>query len=200
MPGPSDLADPCNLCLAKRIMECYGISEVESPEKFSLKAWNGTAVHEKLERDMPQVYAHGAREITVTIADIEGLGVIRGHIDLYLEHIATVTDYKTTDLDKLAKYRSFGVPERHKGQTMLYLYGLIREGKPADTATLAYIPRDSNRTSDIWVVSCAYQEAVAVALLERFRKLVEVVRSGATDGLASHPDCFVCNVQPFLTH
>jgi hypothetical protein len=181
-------------------MECYGYSEVDDPRKFSLKAWNGTAVHQKIERDLPRVYAHAQHEITVTIAEIPGLGTIKGHIDLYLPKLATLTDIKTTDMKKLAVYRAAGVPHAHQGQTMLYLYGLREEGKPADTATLAYIPRDSNRLSDIWVTSCAYRHDIAVGLLNRTRQIVEVVRSGDTSALMSDQDCYVCHVQPLLRH
>lgn len=198
LPGPSDLANPCDVCVARKIIESQGISEGEQPGNFSLKAWNGTAVHQKIERDLPGIYGHAEQEITVTIAHIEGLGTIKGHIDIYFPRMATITDVKTTDMKKLAVYRATRVPHSHEGQTMLYLYGLRKSGRKADTATLAYIPRDSNRLSDIWVASCAFREDIAVALLNRTRHLVEVVRSGDTSALASDPDCFVCHVQPKL--
>jgi hypothetical protein len=201
LPGPSDLADPCDVCLARKISLALGYTTAPSDTKnFSLKAWNGTAVHQKIERDLPRIYGHAEQEITVEIEDVEGLGLVKGHIDLYVRSQATMTDWKTTDLKKLAVYRSTGVPASHFGQTMLYMLGLRRSGRPANVATLAYIPRDSNKTSDIWVASCSFREDIALGLLERARQLTALVRSGETSTLRHDDACFVCTVQPRLRH
>ena len=210
LPGPSDLANPCDLCVARRIAASFGISlspESSGSNSFSLKAWVGTSIHQKLERDLPRIYPRGDRmnpnfyqEVTVTIGEIPGLGTIKGHTDLYLPKVATVVDWKTSDIKKIKVYQTAGVPASHAGQTMLYLRGLRNSGKPADTAVLVYIPRDSNKVSDIWVASCAYQDTIATGLLNRAQNLVEVVRSGQTGNLASDPDCYVCHVQHRIRH
>jgi hypothetical protein len=199
LPGPSDLADPCDVCLARKIAASCGISDPTARERnFSLKAWNGTAVHQKIEHDLPHVYPHAEQELTVEIEEVEGLGLIKGHVDLYLPAYRTMTDWKTTDLRKLKMYQLSGVPSSHFGQTMLYMLGLKRSGREVDTATLAYIPRDSNKISDIWVASCSFREDVAVGLLERARRLTAVVRSGEAGSLVPEAGCFPCTVQPNL--
>jgi hypothetical protein len=199
MPGPSDLADPCDVCVAHKIALTCGMAiEKSSGKNFSLKAWNGTSVHQKIERDLPRVYPHAEQEITVEVGEVEGLGLIKGHVDLYLPLQKAMCDWKTTDLKKLNVYRTSGVPSSHFGQTMLYMHGLRRSNRETEVATLAYIPRDSNKTSDIWVASCSFREDVALGLLERARELTALVRSGETGGLQPDQGCFVCMVQPRL--
>lgn len=201
LPGPSDLADPCDVCLARKIALAMGHADPSpSKENFSLKAWNGTAVHQKIERDLPRVYAHAEQEITVEVAEIEGLGVVKGHVDLYVPAQRVMTDWKTTDMKKLMVYRSTGVPASHFGQTMLYMLGLRRCDRPVDVATLVYIPRDSNKASDIWVASCSFREDIALGLLERTRKLASLIRSGDASALQPDDGCFVCTVQPRLRY
>lgn len=198
MPGPSDLANPCDLCTARRIASSCNISFPSVRDNFSLKAWVGTAAHEKLERDLPQVYPHARQEITVRIAEIDGLGVIKGHIDLDLPKRLSMCDFKTTDMKKLRAIRTTSVPLSHFGQTMLYMLGLERSGNARKYATLAYIPRDSSKRSDIWVASCSYRKDVAVGLLNRTKDLVSRLRAGDVEAFESDATCFVCHVQPRL--
>lgn len=205
--GPSDLSDPCDLCVARKIASVCGLPVQSQSRGFSLKAWIGTAIHQKLERDMTRVYPRGDRsdpnfyqEVTATIGEVPGLGIVRGHIDLLLPRRALVVDYKTADLYRIDKYRKRGVPSSHAGQTMLYLRGVRNSGRAARMAALVYIPRDSDKISDIWIASCSYQDHMATGLLNRAQNLVEVVRSGQTSGLVSDPDCFVCHVQHRIRH
>lgn len=104
-PGPSDLADKCDLCVARKIAASLGMG-THIERGFSLKAWNGTAVHKKLEDDLPSVYAHAEQEITVDVADIPGIGLVRGHVDVFLPRKKTLIDYKTTDMKKLKGYQT----------------------------------------------------------------------------------------------
>jgi hypothetical protein len=91
-----------------------------------------------------------------------------------------------------------GVPQEYMGQTMLYLYGLRAMGREADYAVLAFIPRDSNKVSDIWVASCAYRPEVAQAVINRAAHLASLVRSGRLNELSAHPECFPCSIRPRL--
>lgn len=111
-PGPSDLADKCDLCVARKIASSLGMG-THTERGFSLKAWNGTAVHEKLERDLPAVYNHAEREITVDVADIPGIGLVRGHVDVFLPRKKTLVDYKTTDMKKLKGYQTQASPSAY---------------------------------------------------------------------------------------
>lgn len=246
-PGPSDLADKCDLCVARKISASMGLG-THTDRGFSLKAWLGTAVHEKLERDLPEIYAHAEQEITVDVADIPGVGKVVGHVDVFLPRKRTLVDWKTTDMKKLVNYQkqagpgsyvhgltapereelamlktmdragvlqesetgrlvmlmakstehTGGVPQEYMGQTMLYLYGLRAMGREADYAVLAFIPRDSNNVSDIWVASCAYRPEVAQGVINRAAHLASLVRSGKIGELTAHPECFPCSIRPRL--
>lgn len=111
-PGPSDLANKCDVCVAKKIATSLGLGH-HSDGGFSLKAWLGTAVHEKLERDLPLIYRHAEREITVTIGEVPGIGLVKGHVDLFLPKKRSAVDYKTTDMKKLKGYRTGAGPSAY---------------------------------------------------------------------------------------
>lgn len=111
-PGPSDLADKCDFCVARKIAASLGLAD-GGDRGFSLKAWLGTAVHEKLERELPKIYPNAELEITVRLGDIPGLGEVVGHVDLYFPDKAAINDWKTTDLDKLKKYRTAAGPSAY---------------------------------------------------------------------------------------
>lgn len=117
-PGPSDLADKCDLCVARKISAFLGLGS--SPDRgFSQKAWLGTAIHEKLERDLPSLYKHGEQEITVDVADIPGIGLVRGHVDLFLPKKRTAVDWKSTDVKKLKAYQTEAGPSAYvQGMTI----------------------------------------------------------------------------------
>lgn len=200
MVGPSDLSDPCNLCLARKLAALCGVPVDHPKRTFSHKAWLGTAMHQKLETGLPLVYAKGEesnpryhQELSVPIGSIPGLGDVHGHFDLYVRD--SIVDYKTADLHRIEKYRKEGVPNSHNGQTKLYLKGVNACGSPGRYAVLVYIPRDSSSLSDIWVASDSADESLADSLLGRAQRLTEMVRSGNISELVSHTDCFVCNVQ-----
>lgn len=195
LPGPSDLANSCDLCLARRLASSCGVDMSQPPRRFSLKAWVGTAMHQKLESDLPKVYPYAEQEITVPIETVPHLGAVKGHVDAFFPRKRTMGDWKSTDMKKLDRIMKFGVPSSHFGQTMLYMYGLKKKGLKCDYATLTYIPRDSDDTSSIWVASCAYREDVAVGLLNRTRSLIDRLKDGDVGSLQSDPDCFVCHVQ-----
>lgn len=195
LPGPSDLANPCDLCVARRLADSCGIDMKQAARYFSLKAWVGTSMHQKLENDLPPVYPYAEQEITVPIEVITGLGAVKGHVDAFFPKKKTMGDWKSTDMKKLDRIMQYGVPPSHFGQTMLYMYGLKKRGLDCEYATLTYIPRDSEKVSDIWVASCAYREDVAVGLLNRTRSLLDRLKLGDVGSMLSDPDCYVCNVQ-----
>lgn len=146
-PGPSDLADKCDVCVAKKIATSLGLGG-GNDRGFSLKAWLGTAVHEKLEHDVERIYPHAEQEITVEIGEVPGLGMIKGHIDVYLPRKLAIVDWKTTDLKKLKDYQSSANPsaytlgltaqERAELEELQAMErgGLLQEGQMARLVTL----------------------------------------------------------------
>ncbi|MER6605808.1 hypothetical protein ABT282_07795 [Streptomyces sp. NPDC000927] len=203
MPGPSDLANQCDVCLADKIAQALGIDSGATQGHIYVKTWIGTAMHEKLEQSLPKVYDGANLEITVDIENISGLGLVSGHVDVHLPEVSSINDYKSADLlgsFGLKKMRQAGVKVAYVWQTMLYLYGLRRAGMPADWANLTFIPRDSRNSSEVWTATCAYMDHVAVFALERAKSLVDVVRFDRRHTLK--PDkqtpCFTCVILPRL--
>lgn len=111
-PGPSDLSSKCDVCVAKKIASSLGLGE-HGDSGFSLKAWIGTAIHEKLERELKFVYPHAEQEITVEIGNIPGVGLVKGHIDVYLPRKRAINDWKTSDKKKIEKYKSQAGPNAY---------------------------------------------------------------------------------------
>lgn len=195
--GPSDLADPCDYCLGTNFRDSVAedtefVSAESTKRGFSLKAWNGTAVHEKLEREMPLPESEAQREISVPIGEIPNYGLVKGHIDLYLSTMGVWVDYKTIDKAKLKRVRLDGPPERHIRQKMMYGYGLRAAGYRATASTLVYIPRDSNNVNDIWAVTAPYSEEWALDSLDRAERIWKEVQSAGVSELTSDADCYVC--------
>lgn len=94
--GPSEIASTCDYCVGRALTRKYPEYWWEHApfrEGHSHKAWIGTAIHEKLDRD----HSEGRKEGRVFITHLEGYGDIHGHCDLYQEQ--TVVDYKGLPLD-----------------------------------------------------------------------------------------------------
>jgi hypothetical protein len=133
--GPSDLADKCDLCVGRKIAASLHMG---SPpvRNFSMKAWNGTAVHEKMERDLPSLYSGAELEVTIDVAHVPGIGLIRGHADLYLPRKKTLVDYKTTDLKKLKGYQKDAGPGSYTQGMSATEREVLRDLKKRDRAGL----------------------------------------------------------------
>lgn len=195
--GPSDLGDPCDLCLASKMARHGPLAVGQGRDSgFSLKAWVGTAVHEKLERDIELPAEMVKLEERVFIHTIAGYGDIHGHIDLQLALLGIVNDYKTCDMDGdygLKKIKLNGPPWKHVVQLMLYGYGVRKAGGKADHMTLTYIPRDNNSVDNIYVVAAEYHENIALEALARAESIWAKLVAGESD-FSSDSDCFVCKM------
>lgn len=196
--GPSDIGDPCDACLAAKFKASGEEREFKHDEyqrKFSLKAWIGTAVHEKLEADfvLPEVQ----RERKYDIWEIPGYGMVRGGIDDFYEDLGVWWDYKTIDMSKLRKVKLDGVPESHSRQQMLYGYGLRQAGYNVRASVIVYIPRDSNSIKNIHTVISPYNHEWALETMARAERIWEQVSSSGVTEFESHPDCYPCNAYFF---
>lgn len=192
--GPSDLGDPCDLCLASKMARRGPLAVGGGRDSgFSLSAWVGTAMHEKLEKDIDLPEGHILCEEKVFIANIPGYGDIYGHIDVQFLLMGIWNDYKSAKVKDIHGYKLDGVPEKHGIQLMTYGYGLRNAGRKADYAALTYIPRDNNNPDEIWVATAEYNEQVAIDALERAESIWKRLQSGETD-FNSHSDCFVCKM------
>lgn len=192
MPGPSDLSDTCDFCVVEKLTDL--INGVFSRiNRVSLKAWIGTAVHEKMEREIVKTGVKYESEIKVHVCTIPGLGKISGHVDLYLPHIEAVVDYKTVKKVDIDRFRLEGVPLKHVGQTMMYGYGVRRSQRSVKRVVLVYIPREgSNNPEDTWVVSAPYNESIALGRINRVSRLLDKIAAGDVSDVTPEEGCFVC--------
>lgn len=217
--GPSELGDSCDFCLGLALTRKYPEYRpggIESRDSFSLKAWTGTAVHEKLEDSLSVLEATEEGppwyqlmlEPEIPVWELEHYGTITGHVDmvymLWHERPETlhqapdytcVVDHKTIDKDKLRRMRLSGaVPDKHVFQDNIYGYGLEHYVgvRPSDVG-LHFIPRDSNSAEDIWACFDRYRPEVAETALERLEDVWHRVRHGNLMELTRDYDtCFNC--------
>jgi hypothetical protein len=198
--GPSDLGDPCDLCLASK-MARHGPLTVGGSRNtgFSLKAWIGTAVHEKLERDLELPEEFAVKEEKIHIATLADYGEIVGHVDVQFTPVFTAVDYKTCDMDGpygLKKIKLDGPPLKHVRQIMTYGYGLRKAGRDIRYVCLVYIPRDNNNPDNIYEVSAEYDEQIALDTLARAESIWAQLQAGEST-FSSAPKCFVCEMTLF---
>lgn len=191
--GPSEIGDPCGRCLGQALCrkypELWWDHEPPPPDTFSLKAWTGTAAHEKLDRDLD--YPGALREITVPITHLPDYGEITGHCDLYAER--TVLDYKTKDLNKIRDLKLVGKPPtKELVQTNLYGHGAKQLGHAVEDLCLFYIPRDSNRLDDCFPAFLQPNEVVVERSLGRLLDVWRMVMDGKGHELESHAECYSC--------
>jgi hypothetical protein len=208
--GPSNISNPCSRCLAEDMLQH------EQPEsQYTMGAKIGTAIHEALEKEAlkrPDL----TPETKVTIAEVEGYGIIKGTSDLYIEKLKTVADHKTSTIKKVEVYRTLkqldrinNVPEfepeshtvgrktikRYKLQADIYGLGVENRGDEVKTVALNFIPRDAKTYDDLYVMEFDYDREAALRAIERVRRLWSALQEGRDPStIKSDPDCFVCNV------
>lgn len=201
MVGPSELGTKCDFCLGVALTRAYPeyrLGLMDSANSFGLKAWQGTAVHEKLERDIPEVSWEGAtvvQENKVAVYELDGYGTISGHVDLvwYTGDYLAVVDLKTTDRVKLKGYKLNGVPDSYVFQLNLYGYGIAQSWRDPDDVAISFIPRDSNDVDDVWTCFAPYNAAIAETALDRLEWVWGKVRKGDLMLLAQDTDdCWNC--------
>src|SRR5690606_38510001 len=156
--GPSNISNPCSRCLAEDMLQH------EQPEsQYTMGAKIGTAIHEALEREAlkrPDL----TPETKVTIAEVEGYGVIKGTSDLYIKTSKTAAGQTTTTIEKGDVCRTLKRSDRTKtvpefepeshtvGRKTITRYtlqadidglGVERRGAEVKTVALHAIPRDA---------------------------------------------------------
>lgn len=199
--GPSELGTACDYCLGlaltRKHPEYSPLGDgSDGRSGFGLKAWIGTAVHEKLERDISRtVFDDRVRvENKVHIYDLDGYGPISGHVDVIYGDgdYTAVLDYKTSDVAKIRKYRTNGVPDSYVFQTNLYGYGLEQGGRVPDDVAISFIPRDSNTLNDVWTCFAPYRKDLAEQALLRLEEVWDRVRNYDVGTLEQSDECFNC--------
>ncbi len=208
--GPSELGIPCNWCLAHKLA---GIEETRTGGDW-LPAI-GTAVHAWLDNvfgeedaaaDLAAVHAgregetpRWIRESKVDVGEVDGTHVT-GNADLYDTLTAEVTDWKICGPTTLRNAKSSGPSVTYRTQAHLYGRGFTRRNLPVSIVRIAYLPRTSVTLQDAVLWSEPYDEAIALAALERANALARAIRTVGIDklttGLTRAPDCYSCPRYP----
>jgi len=195
--GPSEIANTCNYCVGKALCRKYPElwwEEYSSPwdEGFSLAAWVGTAIHEKLERE----HLYGVKESTVAVWELPDYGPISGHVDLIQDD--TVIDYKSAWKLNIRDYKLEGPPLKLQYQPHMYGLGVENTGGTVKDVCLFFIPRDSNNISDHWAGFSAYNRKAAERALQRLKNIWRMVQDKKGADLDKAPDCFNCTQSYYL--
>ena len=194
--GPSEIGG-CPLCIGERLAQHLPeqYPDLYDDDRFGLRAWQGTAVHEKLDRD---VEIPGAiKEQKLFVHELEGYGTIKGSADFFLA--GHVVDYKnpgkfSCDAMSMAwREEPNRIPKTiYRVQQHLYGYAYELDGAKVETVNLCVIPCTSNDPDDIVFYTEKYNREVAVKALDRLELIWKYVKDGKLEELPMDADCYIC--------
>jgi hypothetical protein len=110
--------------------------------------------------------------------EYKGIG---GRCDIYDKYKHRLTDWKTTALQRIRKYRADGPPTASVVQGQIYAAGLQEAGERVDQIVLAYIPRDGE-LSNIYCYVDTPRREVADEAIDVYRKIETRLANGETPG------------------
>lgn len=179
--GPSEIGIECDHCLAAKLAGWE-----EQREGGAWLPTVGTAVHSWLEETFKAATfrdSDSPRYLTerkVAVGEIDGVEVT-GSTDLVDLVRGMTWDWKVVGKTTLTSAKG-GPSQRYKVQQMLYARGWRRLGVNITHVGIAYLPRNemSLRSAVLWTAE--YDEALAVAALERASQLARNVRAMAALG------------------
>ena len=180
--GPSSLG-ACAYCLG---LDMLGLKE----QSFGWYPRLGTAFHYWAEHhnNIPGAIT----EQKVTVGEIEGYGIIKGTMDLYLPHRSTIVDYKLVGKNTRQAAMVNGPSIQYRSQQHLYCKGAIAAGYKVKKFAIAYIPRDSASLKDMYVYTENYSPRFAAKVLDRAQKVWNYSSSGRVEELPSDSECYTC--------
>lgn len=184
--GPSEIGVPCDRRLGYRL---GSVPETNRTDTVAWKPFIGTAAHEQfadiLGRHEIDRFGDGTDrtvaprykvEERVSVGRILGVN-ITGSCDLFDAHTGTVVDWKFTTRNMIReKYRPDGPGDQYRIQAHLYGRGFARAGYDVRAVMIVFLTRDGE-FHDRWVWSEPYDEAVAVAALERATSIATAIES-----------------------
>jgi PD-(D/E)XK nuclease superfamily len=156
--GFSQLGGECD----RRLMyHLRGTQPINHPDP--LRAIVGTGVHLILANFFRRLDAGTGRYLVEQELLWQG---VPGTVDLYDRRRKTVIDWKTTLLEKLARYRSQGPTYTQVVQVMGYGAALQAAGEAVESVALAFIPTDGT-LNDIYVWRAPLDITIAQRAIER---------------------------------
>lgn len=198
--GPSGVGDPCDHCLA--VLLSHKLTGGSSGNG-NLATWIGTAMHEYLEKllpDHPDLSGMGLiAEQKIFCGEIEGYGPVYGSPDLFVTEGGVLIDWKSSTKKRIASYKLHGQPTVYNYQGDTYGDGLTLAGHRVNWVVNVFIPRDGSKFSDVWSNPRPFVPGGSKAAFDRASTIYnEFVVPGRIDELGSDDDCFQCNVAPYL--
>lgn len=206
--GPSDLGNPCDACLARKLSGTATGDESE----HAWKARVGTFIHAGLETDFDAANAaqgtdpdawRWLTERRIYVGDVNGIRV-EGSCDLYDRHTKSIVDWKSAGKYVLSEvgpkaHTPGGRKVGNRTQAHLYGRGYTLLGLPVERVALYYLPRDGKFPEGrFW--SEPYDETVALDALARATTLHQGVTAAQEaglldeylDSLDTSPRCYRC--------
>lgn len=207
--GPSEIGTACDHCLAAKLAGW--------PQTEDVIPWLptvGTAVHTWIEcafidyeNARNSVHEQGRRYLTeqrVMVGTIAGVEVW-GSLDLIDRVVGMTVDWKIVGVTTLRSAKS-GPSPVYRVQQHLYAKGCNDAGVRVDHVAIAYLPRNAvTLDAAVWWVE-DYDEAVAVAALDRANRLTanltalasisEAAVASYVAGLAREKGCRDCGRFP----
>jgi hypothetical protein len=213
--GASDFSTPCTFCLAHKLKASWqqmrdGLPYHGDDNKFWLGAVIGTAIHEYLEKRIPDHYPAALIEEKIELGELIGYGVVKSKPDVLFTLDNQVNDWKTTSKEKLvflkralktkpdeievtalgeARFTAF----KYRAQAHSYARGLVAAGYPVEWVSLCFIVRGGLTDADVWAYTEPYDPEFAEHIWNRLERLWLYVREGQDiEKLPRHTSCQSC--------
>lgn len=181
--GPSAMGG-CPYCLGLQM----GGNAPKRPFSFYPKL--GTAFHYYMEHHM--TIPGMVTEHKVDICEIAGYGKINGTIDLWYPPEGIVGDYKLVGKNTMNRVKLDGPSLTYRVQGHLYGYGKAQTGADVKEIHILFVPRDEGNINKLFDWNEPYNEALALAAIDRTKQIWEHVQGGFVEDLESDTECYEC--------
>lgn len=214
--GASQFGSPCDYCCATDLIVSrpgvykHPINLKPESDTYKLGSTVGTAIHALLEERTQEKHPTWLSEYKVTIGEIPGYGVIKSTLDLYVPEHRWLIDWKTTSKSKLQNYKvitsfepeklnrlpsvyatDYATLRKYYGQTQVYAWALVNEGKPVDTVSMCFIQRDGLTKDQVWSYDCDYDGEYAEQVWNRINAIWQfLVDGGNVEQLEKGTGCY----------
>jgi hypothetical protein len=177
--GPSEIGDPCARRIAYKVMDTARVNYTDPWPSVV-----GTAVHAWLEDVFKNANPPGGPVEWLVEQRLPIEGNITGSCDLFHVPTRTVIDHKVVGKSSSQHYRRHGPRAGYITQAHLYGYGWTQLGFPVEQVAFAFWSRPG-WLDDLWTWTAPYDEAIALAALER----LALIKCTVVDlDVERHPD------------
>lgn len=198
MAGPSEIGG-CLYCVGYTVARRFFDLPARN-ESFGYAAWLGTMAHYWLEKNLV-LPVETLREHRVQVFDIEGYGLVKGHVDLVIPEWRRTIDWKfpgeySYDKLRMAKAKDpegWRPSNQYRYQQQMYAYALNQAGTPIERCTIVFFPRHLNSLDSVLAFEEPYTPEMAYLAKARLEAVIEDVLEGRLGDLPPDPDCFECS-------